>query len=233
MEAVVDRHRDVFPGDAGNELAWAILCGAPPPLYRLGPSSTMRHLFEEDVPPYASPFSRAGKNRYAARSSDHATDVRRKQPKAENVLRLLRENRSHAEIADRLKLKSIQLHQTLHRLRARRGLRLRTNADQELLAGISEHRFSPRRAGLKDSAMVEVCTNGENPQELTLDPSLFRTNKPTQHVAAEQVEAITGYQPDELRAAGAKTFIRRHLADPDSAQEIFEVPLPLLREPLK
>src|SRR5262249_53740715 len=141
----------LFPGDAGAELAWAVLCRGPFPRSRWSGKllEDPISLFEQPIPAYKATFSRTGRNRYAARSVPGASDHRRSIDTA-RILELLSEMRSYEEICRRLGLTSTQLHQTLYRLRERRELRLRPTKEQSTVAAIaaySRSRVKGRTAG--------------------------------------------------------------------------------------
>jgi hypothetical protein len=145
-EMLVRENADLFPGDAGLEVAWAIVCGSKPSQY-LPPAGAgdatvsfegeglERSVFDEPIPPFTSRYPRrGGKNRFKSRALRTAPEMRR-------VLHLLSGDRAQPprtfrEAAWRTSLTSTAFNQLLYRLRARLGVRVRRSEEQSLVAEI-------------------------------------------------------------------------------------------------
>jgi hypothetical protein len=76
IRGIVERNRDLFPGEAGRELAWSTLCRAEPPLERPARDRPIRarELFANDVPDYTAPAGGGRRHRYRARTRTNTRD---------------------------------------------------------------------------------------------------------------------------------------------------------------
>ena len=105
---LVNANRDLFPGEAGQQLAWATLCHSRPSPWRLGDDEEQINVFEENTP---TPPRRRGR---PARIEDDE--------KIERLLGYLAVPLTHKQIARRFGISSREFHRWLTRLRAQQGL---------------------------------------------------------------------------------------------------------------
>lgn len=131
LRALIERHRDLFPGTPGWELAWATLCGVPPPRHRPGRSwAQPRVIFEERQPHYAAPPRPGRRNRYSARTRAVRSRDELDSAKARELLVLLETPLTFTATAARLRIDSGTLHRLLWRLR-QQGVPIPNSAEQK------------------------------------------------------------------------------------------------------
>jgi|GEM_PF-6553416 len=209
IEGLVNRHRDLFPGEAGSELAWSILCGSRPRLHRYK-DAAWTNPFDEPVEPYRTNFSTGGKNRFSARERDAEP--------ARKVLDLLRgdEGRApmnHRQVAAHLGLKSGELHSHLWRIKQRMNVPLR---DQRLYIGISEQRYVAE-------IRAEAASLGRREREPVKDLRPIN-GEPIVLLSSEEASQATGIASDELIARGVESYSSMRVGVASKSVQMLKVP---------
>jgi len=184
------RHPDLLPGEAGEEVAWSIVCGQPFTPLRPAAGHGERDLFAEPVDDYTAPPRAGAKNRFRAR--------RLRQPALiEELLGLLagsleRPPATHRQVSGQLRRSATQLHQLLEVLRKSHGLRLRSAAEQKQVHGIvSPH--DRRRLTSKEEFLL---------------------------LSPEEAESRTGLPHDVLKARGCQVVRVGKIGDPELVEKL-------------
>jgi hypothetical protein len=215
-ERFVKRHADLFPGEAGLELALSIVCNSTPQVeYVTGHDQDgqeiVRRPFEDELPPYAPSGYVSGRVFRARRE--------RNPDKNRAVLDQLRGSYGNPPVsqrraAERLKMSSSEFHKRLENL-SKLGVRVRSSEDQKLVAAV----FRPWAFALKDERIRAVSRglSHDRAETMSIDDASTRTGR----MLSELIELHH-----------CQVFTQKSLSDPDGeGVQLIRVPPELILFP--
>jgi hypothetical protein len=225
LNDLLERHRELLPGDGGRELARSIIRDSPPRPRRVQLGDTLRDavlvdIFAEPVSPYTSRTKRAGGKRYSARTL-------RQLERTRQTLALLRGDDGHPRIRKEVarivypndRSPGRALNTELHRLTKQRGIRFRPSFEQKIVA-----RFLPDPAAVRRWEEEQDARDKRNWRRRS-----SKTKKTDRWIwiPAACVSYCTSFSASKLCAAGYES-VREYVRNADGAMT---VPLTLIKIP--